>query len=174
MPEWANSGARRCPHHKKSYLFFMDDYITFEARIVPMEWGDNTYTVLPLPDDVTDALTAQGAKRVEGEINDHPVNLALTKAPVIDQTFLWAGKSLLDDCGVTPGEWIDVRLRKADPNFVETPDDVLLALRQQDATSLWMALTPGKQRGHLHTINTAKRADTRAKRIAKLLTDLTS
>lgn len=151
----------------------MDDYITFEGRVIPMEWGDSVYTVLPLPDKVCEALKAAGAKRVEGEINDHPVNLALTKAPVIDQTFLWAGKSLLEACDITPGEWIDVRLRKADPNFVETPDDVLLALRQAGATHLWTGLTPGKQRGHLHTITTAKRAETRSKRIAKLITDLT-
>ncbi len=152
----------------------MTDYITFEGRVVPMEWGDSTYTVLPLPDDIANQFRAQGAKRVEGEINDHPVNLALTKAPVIDQTFLWAGKSLLQDCDIEPGELIDVRLRKADPAYVETPEDVMLAIRQNDASDLWAALTPGKQRGHLHQINTAKRADTRAKRIAKLLIDLKS
>ena len=150
----------------------MGDYHTFEGRVEPMEWGKSVYTVLRLPPDITHALEAEGAKRVEGEINDHPVNLALTKAPVFDGTFLWAGKTLLDDCGIEPGEWIDVRLRKADPNFVETPEDVLLALRQNDASEDWFALTPGKQRGHLHQVNTAKRAETRQKRIAKLIDEL--
>ncbi len=150
----------------------MTDYISFEGRVVPMEWGDSTYTVLPLPEDITQTLQAAGAKRVEGEINDHPINLALTKAPVIEGTFLWAGKTLLADCGIEPGEWIEVRLRKADPNIVETPDDLLLALRQNNATDLWNTLTPGKQRGHLHQINTAKRAATRQARIAKLIDDL--
>ncbi len=150
----------------------MSDYITFEGRVVPMVWGDSTYTVLPLPDDVTAELTAQGARRVEGEINDHPVNLALTKAPVISQTFVYAGKSLLRDCDVTPGEMIEVRLRKADPNLVETPHDVLLALRAAEVMAHWDALTPGKQRGLLHGVNTAKRAETRAKRLAALITEL--
>ena len=150
----------------------MTDYIHFEGRVVPMEWGDSTYTILPLPEDVAEILRAIGAKRVEGEINDLPVNLALTKAPVFDGTFLWAGKTLLDDCGIEPGERIDVRLRKADPNFVETPEDVLLALRQNNASEDWFALTAGKQRGHLHQVNTAKRAETRQKRIAKLIDEL--
>lgn len=150
----------------------MDDYITFEGRVVPMIWGESTYTVLPLPAAVTAALTAQGARRVEGEINDHPVNLSLTKAPVIDGTFLWAGKTLLEACDIAPGERVAVRLRKADPAEVEVPEDVTLALRQAEATAAWEALTPGKQRGLLHQVTTAKRAKTRAKRIAKLLIEV--
>ncbi|MEL6838395.1 MAG: YdeI/OmpD-associated family protein [Pseudomonadota bacterium] len=148
----------------------MSDYLSFEGQVVPMEWGKSVYTVLPLPDDIAKALQADGARRVEGEINDHPVNLALTKAPVIDQVFLWTGKSLLQEIGIAPGEPVYVRLRKADDS-VETPEDVMLALRQADATAKWEALTPGKKRGLLHGVNTAKRAETRAKRIAKLIAD---
>lgn len=150
----------------------MDDYISFEARVVPMDWGDSTYTVLPLPEEVAQALIARGAKRVEGEINDRPVNLALTKAPVIEGVFLWAGKTLLDACGIEPGQRIEVRLRPADPGHVEVPEDITLALRQADATGAWARLTPGRQRGLLHGVNTAKRAETRAKRIAKLITEI--
>jgi len=65
-----------------------------------------------------------------------------------------------------------VRLRKADPNIVETPDDVVLALRQADRTADWDALTAGKKRGMLHGITTAKRAETRQKRINALLEEL--
>ncbi|MEJ6404390.1 YdeI/OmpD-associated family protein [Yoonia sp. 2307UL14-13] len=150
----------------------MSDYHTFEGQVVPMKWGKSTYTVLPLPDDVADALAAEGARRVEGEFNDHPVNLALTTAPVIDSVFLWAGKSLLDEMGIAPGDPLEVRLRKAD-DTVETPEDVMLALRRADATAVWGALTPGKKRGLLHQVNSAKRAETRAKRIAKLIVDIT-
>jgi len=114
----------------------------------------------------------KGAKRVEGEINDHPVNLALTKAPVTEQTFLYAGKDFLKQCDITPGALIDVRLRKADPNIVDTPEDVMLAIGQADRTADWDALTAGKKRGMLHSISTAKRVETRQKRISALLKDL--
>lgn len=150
----------------------MSEYYDFEGQITPMEWGKSVYTILRLPDDVANALEAEGAKRVEGEINDHPVNLALTKAPVIDGVFLWTGKSLLSEIGISPGDHFDVRLRKADADAVDMPDDVILALRQAEASDRWNALTPGKQRGLLHTINTAKRAETRQKRIAKMIADL--
>lgn len=150
----------------------MNDFHTFEAAVEPMEWGKSTYTGLRLPPEVATALEAEGAKRVEGEISDHPVNLALSKAPVIDGVFLWTGKSLLDKIGIDPGERAEVRLRKTDPSDVETPDDVTVALRRADRSAAWDALTPGKKRGLLHQITSAKRSETRAKRIAKLVADL--
>ncbi|WP_415921429.1 YdeI/OmpD-associated family protein [Tateyamaria sp. SN6-1] len=143
----------------------MTDWIMFEARIEPMEWGKNTYTVVRLPDDVTDALPA-GTSRIEGEFGDVPINLALTKAPVIDGTFVYTGKTFLRDSGLAPGEVFDARIRPADP------DDVAHALCAAGRTADWGALTPGKQRGLLHLVNTAKRAETRVKRIAKLISEL--
>ncbi|QBF30002.1 YdeI/OmpD-associated family protein [Thalassococcus sp. S3] len=148
----------------------MSDWIAFEGCVVTMEWGKSTYTVIPLPADVTAAL--DGAKRVEGEINDHPVNLAPTRAPVMDGQFLWAGKSLLDDIGVAPGDPLEIRLRPAPTDQVEIPDDVQAALRTAGCTDLWGGLTPGKRRGLLHSVNSAKRADTRTRRIAALIAEL--
>ena len=131
-----------------------------------MEWGDSVYTVLPLPDDISDALAALGAKRVEGEINDHPVNLAITKAPVLAQRFVYTGKSQLRAAGIEPGAPLEVRLRPADPNVVILPPDLDAALRAADLSAAWAALTPGKRRGLLHSVETAKRPETRAKRSA--------
>ena len=150
----------------------MTEWVSFEASVQPMVWGKATYTVLPLPPEAAAALSAQGAKRVEGEINDHPVNLALTRAPVLDGLFLWAGQSLMDRIGTRPGERVEVRLRPAPDDQVDTPEDVALALRQADATARWEALTAGKRRGLLYQINTAKTAATRAKRIHALIQSL--
>ncbi len=144
----------------------MDGWLSFEGRIEPMVWGDTTCTILRLPVDVATALEAGGAKRVEGEINDHPVNLALTRAPPADGVFLWAGQSLLDRLRVVPGEWLGVRLRPADPDAVEVPDDVAAAIRAGGRQAAWDALTPGKRRGMLYQVATARTAPTRARRIA--------
>jgi Bacteriocin-protection, YdeI or OmpD-Associated/Domain of unknown function (DUF1905) len=146
----------------------MTDYLAFEGRVEPMVWGTATYTILRLPDDVV--MTLGATKRVEGEINDHPVNLALTTSPMLDGVFLWAGQSLLDRVGITPGERVEVRLRPAPDDRVDVPDDVTHALRGVMET--WNALTPGKRRGLLYQIDTAKTAPTRTKRIAKLVESL--
>lgn len=150
----------------------MTDYISFEAEIIAMEWGTSVYTVLPLPDEVVDALGR--AIRVEGEIADHPVNLALTKAPVLKQHFLYTGRALLREIGIEPGQRITVRLRAADETLVEVPADVGLALKTEDLSAVWNALTPGKRRGLLYQVSTAKRAATRESRIQKLLAELHS
>jgi Bacteriocin-protection, YdeI or OmpD-Associated len=150
----------------------MNDYVTFEARIEPMVWGKSTYTILRIPPDMLDALGR--AKRVEGEIAEHPVNLAPTRAPVIEGPFLWAGQSLLDRIGITPGEVVEVRLRPAPDDRVDLPDDVALALRAADVLSAWQNLTPGKRRGLLYKIDTAKTDATRQKRIGLLIAELSA
>ena len=150
----------------------VSDYIRFEATIEPLTWGKNTYTILRIPEDAARALLAQGAKRVEGEINDHPVNFGLSTSPEVDGLFLWTGKTTMTAIGVAPFDPLEVRLRKADPDEVETPTDVMNALHDVGKTAAWEALTAGKRRGMLYQINTAKRAETRARRIAKLTDEL--
>ncbi len=149
----------------------MSEFITFFARIEPMVWGKATYTILRLPPDV--ALALAPAKRVEGEINDHPVNLAPTRAPVVEGVFLWAGQSLLDRIGIAPGEEVEVRLRPAPDNRVDLPDDIAAALLASGALGPWEGLTPGKRRGLLYQIYTARTPATRAKRLAALIETLT-
>jgi hypothetical protein len=150
----------------------MSDYVTFEARIEPMVWGRATYTVLRLPPEVVAALGA--ARRVEGEIAEQPVNLAPTRAPVIEGAFLWAGQSLLDRIGIAPGDWVEVRLRPAPDDRVDLPEDVAASLRKAGATGHWEALTPGKRRGLLYKIETAKTEATRLKRIGLLVAELSA
>jgi antitoxin component of MazEF toxin-antitoxin module len=150
----------------------MSDYVEFTGRVETLEWGKSTYTIVRLPDDVAERLAAEGAKRVEGEINEFPVNLAPTRAPVLAETFLWTGRSVLDRIGLAPGDEVEVRLRKAPDDEVETPDDVAAALRAADATHLWEALTPGKRRGLIYQIGTARTQATRDKRIVKLIADI--
>ena len=150
----------------------MTDYLTFEGSVEPMEWGDSTYTILRLPDEIANALKAAGAKRVEGEIADHPVNLAPTTAPVIDGIFLWTGKSLLNRIGIAPGDRVEVRLRPADETAVDTPDDLARALLSSGRLEAWEALTPGKKRGLIYKIDTAKKPETRARRITALMKEL--
>lgn len=149
----------------------MTDWVAFEGTVEPVVWGKATYTVLRLPNEVVAALGA--AKRVEGEINEHWVNLALSRAPVVEGVFLWAGSTLLDRIGIAPGEPLEVRLRPAPDDQVDTPEDVAAALRAAGMVAEWEALTAGKRRGMLYQIGTAKTAPTRAKRIDTMIQGLT-
>ncbi len=150
----------------------MSDWLSFEGRVEPLVWGKVTYTILRLPGDVSRVLETARVKRVEGEINDHPVNLALTRAPDLDGVFLWAGQSLLERVGIVPFEPIEVRLRPAIDDLVETPDDMEAAFRRIDVLEAWEKLKPGKRRGLIYKISTAKTAQTREKRISALAQQL--
>ena len=150
----------------------MSVWFAFEGQVIPMEWGKSVYTVLPLPDDVAEALCAQGAKRVDVEMNDCPFNMALTKAPVLDQVFVYAGKKVLAEAGIEPGDRIVIRMRKADQDAVDVPNDLSLAIRQAGVMEAWDALTPGRKRGMVHTVVSAKREETRLGRVAKLIAEL--
>jgi hypothetical protein len=149
----------------------MSDWVTFEGRVEPLAWGRSTYTILRLPEDVVTALGK--SRRVEGEIAEHPVNLALSRGPVVDGVFLWTGQSLLDRIGIT------ARRAWSRSAFAPRPTTALTLTptskpRSVRAGSLdqWEALTPGKRRGLLYQISTAKTEKTRLRRIAKLVGSL--
>ena len=148
----------------------MTDWVTFEGRVEPLTWGRSTYTILRLPEDAAQFLGK--TRRVEGEIAEHPVNLAPSRAPVVEGVFLWTGHSLLDRIGIQPGEPIEVRLRPAPDDRVDLDPDIEAALLAGGILSAWESLTPGKRRGLLYHIATAKTEPTRQKRIQRLLEDL--
>jgi Bacteriocin-protection, YdeI or OmpD-Associated len=148
----------------------MTGWVTFDGRVVPLTWGRATYTILPIPAGVVTALGK--TRRVEGEIAEHPVNLALSRAPVVEGVFLWTGQSLLDRIAIQPGEPVEVRLRPAPDDRVDLDPDIEAALRAGGMLDQWEALTPGKRRGLLYQIGTAKTETTRRKRIQRLVEDL--
>jgi hypothetical protein len=150
----------------------MTGWQVFEGAVEPLVCGRATYTILRLPGDVAEALLATGARRVEGEIADHPVNLALSRAPEVEGVFLWAGQSLLDRTGITPGKRVEVHLLPAPPDAVDTPDDLATALRRAGRSAGWEALTPGKRRGLIYRIDNAKTATARDRRIADVFEGL--
>lgn len=150
----------------------MSDWVTFEGAVEPLEMGRSTYTIIRVPPTAAAILEAAGARRVEGEIDDQPVNLALSRAPSVDGVFLWTGKSLLDRAAISPGDVLSVRLRPAARDDVALPENVALALSRAGRMEAWDALTPGKRRGLLYRIDTAKTEATRAKRIEALVAGL--
>jgi hypothetical protein len=152
----------------------VSDWLTFEGRVVRVTLGRATYTILPLPPDVAAALEASAARRVEGEIAEHPVNLALSRGPAADGPFLWTSRSLLARIGLAPGEPAEVRLRPASAEAVETPDDLAAALRARGLTASWEALAPGRRRGMIYRIESARTAATRSRRIAVMVDQIGS
>ncbi len=67
----------------------------------------------------------------------------------------------------TPGtRRVEVRLRRAPPDSVDTPGDLAATLHRTDRTADWETPTPGRRRGLVCRTGTAKTAATCARRIA--------
>jgi hypothetical protein len=72
------------------------------------------------------------------------------------------------------GDEVEVRLHVDDaPRTVEVPDDLAAELAQDEAAqAAWGKLSYSRQRAHADAIAGAKAADTRARRVAKVVAEL--
>lgn len=102
--------------------------------------------------------------------NTHPINLALRQFS--GGVCLWTGKNLLSRIGASAGDAVAVRLRKVDPDYVETPDDLAAALRSAGRSQVWEGLSAGQKRAALYQFDAASRPQTRDSRIARFVEQL--
>lgn len=132
------------------------------------------YTVLFLPESIAAELpfATFPRLRVEGEIADVPVEGAWMPTGDRRRYFIVAPRVLKagGDGGVGVGDLVRMRFRIADQNAVDVPPELAAALACiADARTAWDALTPGKQRGLTHRVHGAKSAETRARRVAEVI-----
>lgn len=144
----------------------------FSSTVEALQWGRNRYTVIRVPEELAAAARAAGTRRLTGVIDDVPVNLAVNRAPVVDGPFLWAGASLLRRLEAEPGEPVRCELAPADPEVVDVPADVRQAVDDAGAGDAWEALTPATRRRRLYAVESAKKPETRARRITELVAGL--
>ena len=151
----------------------MTHVVAFKGPVEPLFCGKATYAILRVPRDFEDGLASAlasalgNAKRGDGEIAEPPVNLALTRAPVVAGAILWAGESLLTKTNMAVRDRVEVRLRPAAPNRGDPAGGIAAALRTGRPSSGWAARTADQQRGLPVPVNRAKTAATRPETIAK-------
>ncbi len=141
----------------------------FDALVEPLHWGRNRYTIVRLPAALVAAARAQGTHRLRGEIEGAPVNLAVTRAPVVDDAFVYVGAALLRRIGAGVGQPVTCRLAPADPDEVDLPEDVEEALAAAGLLAVWEQLRPGARRRRLVPVDGVVTPAARARRIRELL-----
>ena len=145
---------------------------TIDGFVEPMVWGASTYTVIRMPEGLVEAARAAGTRRVGGELEGTRVNFALTRAPVIADSFVWAGGSLLRRLSLEAGDPVQGLLAPVDPDFVLVPEDVTAELKVRGCAGTWAALSPPARRRRLVPVESAVKPATRERRIAELIDDL--
>ncbi len=149
-------------------------WVDFDAPLEVLPWGRNDYTVVYL-DDRLDAHVAEArTRRVEGRLDEIEVNLGVNKADVARGPFLYVGAALQRRLRARAGDVLACRLRPADPDHVPLPDDVKAALEAAGRQHAFAALRPPERRRLLQPVHDAAREGTRQRRIAALITSLSS
>lgn len=155
-------------------------YYTHECTGRLVRWDfeheglEKEYVVLFLPPALDAALRFDrgGKLRIEGEMEDVAVNLALL--PARGRThYVYVGSALRKQLGVAVGDEVTLRFKVAAADEVVVPEELAAVLRASPRLAAsWDALTPGKQRGLAYVVGKAKSAAVRERRAREVLEEL--
>lgn len=130
---------------------------------------DGRNTGIPVPEEVV--LSFGAGKRV-------PVVVRLGRHEYRSTVSFYKGRYLIslssENCaaaGVEGGDTVEVELvHDTEPRIVEPTDDLAAALAEQpDALAAWERLSPSARKAHVTHIEGAKAAETRARRVEKVV-----
>ena len=146
----------------------------FDATIKSYDFNRYVYAAVYLPANVRDQLQLGGNPRlrVEGFIGGAAFRGACQPAGN-KKWYLMLSKKFLKANKLSMGDRVTVELAVADQDAVDVPEELRLALAADDrAAKIWQGLTAGKQRGFAYRVSSAKRAETRERRVEEVLESL--
>ncbi|WP_349898399.1 YdeI/OmpD-associated family protein [Parafrigoribacterium soli] len=139
----------------------------FEATMLQL--GNNTG--IPVPAEVIEALG--GGKRPAVNVTVNGYSYRSTVAPMGGRFLIPFSSDKRAATGIAGGDQVDVVLTlDTEPRTVETPADFAAALAAAGARAAFDALSPSRQKAHVVSIEGAKTADTRERRIATAVASL--
>ena len=92
----------------------VEGWVEFDALVEVLPWGRSDYVIIRPAPALAEGAKAAGTRRVDGTIDDVPVNVGVNRADVLPDAFMYAGKGLQRRLGVRPGAVVSCRLRPAD------------------------------------------------------------
>ena len=134
--------------------------------------GGKTATGIRVPDEVLAQLG--GGKRTPVRVTINGVSYPSTIAMMKGEPMLPVSAEIRERAGVGAGDELTVGLVVDDaPRTVDVPDDLAAALKTDPiASERFSALSYSNQRRHVLAVTGAKTAETRERRIAKVLEEL--
>ena len=137
----------------------------FAATIEPADRGG---TFVAVPDEVVAALGGGGRIKVLATLDDVEYRGSVVRMGVGHVIGLL--KAIREQLGKSPGDTITVTLARDDSErTIEVPDDLRDALAEAGLAEVFAALSYSHRREYVSWIGEAKRAATRAKRIAETI-----
>ena len=146
---------------------------TFDADLTKLD-GKIKWTVFYVPVSVSAASGTKGRVRVSGTLDGHAFRGTLL--PSKNGHYLVFNRQLRDLCKKDVGESLHVEIEQDDePRVVEVPGEIRRELEAcPDALQAFEELPDYMKREEINKIVTAKRQDTRDRRLQKLVQSLLS
>ena len=137
-----------------------------------MMFQDGNNTGIEVPADVVEALGA--GKRPPVVVNVNGFEYRSTVAPMGGRYLLPFSAARRNESGIKGGDAIDVELTlDTAPRTVDVPDDLRAALdASPTAAAGWEKLSNSNRKEHVESVQGAKAAETRARRIAAIVAKL--
>lgn len=146
--------------------------VKFQGVLTPTSRGGGG-TLVPVPPAVAAALGLRGMPKIQARIAGQPYRGSLM--PMGDGTYcLGVLKSIQEAAGIRQGDKITVELElDTAPRTVEPPPDLARALaRDQKLAARWDKLSFTERKEIARGIETAKKAETRERRLQGALEKL--
>lgn len=142
---------------------------TFTTTVTQAE-GVNA-TGLPVPPEAVAALGTKKRPPVVVTLNGY--SYRSTVAAYGDVFILPLAAEHRTAAGVQAGDEVEVTLElDSEPRTVKVPDDLAAALAEAGATAAFDRLAYSTRKEHVRQVETAKAAETRQRRIAKIVASL--
>lgn len=140
--------------------------------VTTIDLNGKTATGFRVPVEVVDAMGAGRRPKVTVTLNGHSYRSTVAVYGGVPMLPLSAQNRAA--AGVRAGERVTVTLELDDaPRTVEIPDDLARALAAEPAArAAFEALSYSRRRAHVDAVTSAKRPETRARRIARVVGEL--
>ncbi len=137
-----------------------------------LQLDGKTATGIRVPDEVVTALG--GGKRIAVSVTINGTRYASTIATMRGEPKIPVSADIRSAAGIAAGDSITVEVERDDaPRTVELPDELADALRADPAASgKFAALSYSNQRRHVLAITGARTAETRTRRLQRVLDEL--
>ena len=140
--------------------------------ITTVELGGKTATGFEVPDEVVDALARGKRPPVTVTVRGHTYRSTI--AVMGGRYLLPLSAENRSAAGVAAGEQVEVDVElDTEPRVLDVPDDLTAAIATDgEAQVFWDSLSYSRRQRIVLSVNGTKSAETRARRIAKSVTDL--
>ena len=141
--------------------------IRFKAKLLQPQAARATWAFLVLPRDASAKLSTRSATTVQGTINGHSFRATLEPDGRLSH-WLKVDRKMRDTAKVDPGDLVTLEIEPSARELeTRVPPDLRRALAADPkARAVWMDISPVARRDWISWITSAKRSETRAKRVA--------